>query len=266
MSNDAAVELHTIRHGDGLPVRFVLVHGLASAASMWNGVGAALAERGHGSIAVDLRGHGESPKPDAGYDFDAVVGDLVPILRSLDRPVVAGQSYGGNVAVALAARHPELVSSIVCVDGGAIDLRARFGSLDDALAAMKPPYERFEGIHRDVEEAYLRRAHPDWPESGIRGALAVNETLPDGTIRSRLGWHRHRQIIEAMWHEPPTELFPKIDLPVLFLVASAPMRPGVEAAVEALTDGRAVLLEGAEHDVHAQRPVEVADHLESMLR
>ena len=43
--------------------KFVLIHGLASNARMWDGVGAALAERGYASIAVDLRGHGRSPKP-----------------------------------------------------------------------------------------------------------------------------------------------------------------------------------------------------------
>ena len=259
----STVDLHVIRHGADHPVRFVLVHGLASAASMWDGVGAELAARGIGSIAVDLRGHGESPKPDEGFDFDTVVSDLVPLLEPLDRPVAVGQSYGGNVVVALAARRPDLVRAIVCVDGGAIDLTAVFDSVDDALVAMRPPYEQFEGITRAEEEAHLRRAHPDWPEIGIQGALRVNEVLADGTIRSRLGWSRHSQIIRAMYAEPPTDHFPKIDLPVRFLVASARMRPGVERALEVLADGDAVFLEGAEHDVHAQRPADVAAHLES---
>jgi pimeloyl-ACP methyl ester carboxylesterase len=255
-----------LRFGAEHPVDVVMVHGLASAATMWTGVGLDLAARGIGSVAVDLRGHGESPKPDDGYDFDTVVGDLVPILEACERPpVLAGQSYGGNVVVELAARHPSLVRALCCVDGGAIDLSARMSSLDDALVLMKPPYEQFEGILRSAEEAYLRRAHPDWPETGIQGALAVNEELPDGTIRSRLGWSRHSQIIRAMWSSPPSRLWSRIDVPVLFLVASDRMRDGVEAACAALRDGRAVYLEGAEHDVHAQRPSEVASHIEGLL-
>ena len=257
------MQLHAIRHGDPHPVELVLVHGLASAARMWDGVGTALAERGHGSIAVDLRGHGESPKPDTGYDFATVVADLVPLLAG--RPVVVGQSYGGNVVVELAAAHPELVRAIACVDGGAIDLRQRFRTLDAALTAMRPPYEQFEGITVAEEEAYVRRAHPDWPESGIQGALAVNEHLPDGTIRSRLGWARHRQIIRAMWETPPSRLWSAIEVPVLFLTASERMRPGVEKALAELADGRAVWLEGADHDVHAQQPEVVADHLVTLL-
>lgn len=269
------VQLHTIRHGDPHPVRFVLVHGLASAASLWDGVGAALAGRGHGSIAVDLRGHGESPRPEDGFDFPTVVGDLLPIFRSDgrsgrvfrgDRPLVAvGQSYGGNVVVELAAAHPDLVRAVACVDGGAIDLRDRFASLDDALMAMRPPYELFEGITVAEEEAHLRRMHPDWPESGIRGALAVNEPLADGTIRSRLGWSRHQQLIRAMWDSPPSRLWPAIEVPVLFLIASTMMRSAVEKAVATLPDGRAVWLEGADHDVHAQKPELVAELLETLL-
>jgi pimeloyl-ACP methyl ester carboxylesterase len=252
------LELHTIRHGAAHPVRFVLVHGLSSNARLWDGVGAALAERGIGSIAVDLRGHGESPKPDGGYDYDSVVGDLVPLLQ--DRPVVVGQSYGGNVVVALAARHPELVSGIVCIDGGAIDLRGR-GALEDCVEAMKPPYHLFEGRPYDEHAARVRAMHDGWPESGIAGQLANLEVGPDGGVRARLTWSRHRQIIEAMWHEPPTAHFGSLQVPVLFLMATARMRDGVEAALDALPHGRVVWFEGASHDVHAQHPVAVADEL-----
>ena len=43
---------------------FVLVHGLASNARMWDGVACELADRGHLAVTVDLRGHGRSAKPD----------------------------------------------------------------------------------------------------------------------------------------------------------------------------------------------------------
>jgi pimeloyl-ACP methyl ester carboxylesterase len=253
------VQLHVVRHGASTP-QFVLVHGLASNAHLWDGVGEALAARGFGSIAVDLRGHGRSPKPDDGYDFDSVVGDLVPLLDG--RPVLVGQSYGGNVVVALASRHPRLVSSIVCVDGGAIDLRQRFDTVEEALVAMKPPYELFEGITLEEEETFLRRMHPDWPETGIAGVLAGYE-LVDGLVRSRLTWARHAQIVEAMWNEPPD--FARVDVPVLFITATERMRTGVDAAVAQLRDGRAVFVEGADHDVHAQHPELVAEHLISMV-
>ena len=255
------MELSSIRYGDA-PVQLILVHGLASNARLWDGVGHELARRGLGALAVDLRGHGQSPKPDDGYDFDSVVGDLLPFLD--DAPLVVGQSYGGNVVIHLAARHPDAARGVVCVDGGAIDLRARFPRLDDAVEAMKPPYERFEGTPPDVMEARLRDSMPGAPETWIQGAMACFDVV-DGGVRSRLTWSRHRQIVEAMWHEPTSELFPKVEVPVLFLMASERMRDGVDAALDALPDGRAVWFDGAHHDVHAQRPAEVAEHLIGML-
>jgi pimeloyl-ACP methyl ester carboxylesterase len=253
------VQLRSIRHGEPHPVRFLLVHGLASNARLWDAVGAALAERGQGSIAVDLRGHGESPKPDDGYDFATVTGDLLPFLDG--RPVVVGQSYGGNVVVELAARQPEAVGGVVCIDGGAIDLRSRFGSVDEALAALRPPYEQFEGTALVQQEARLRRGHPDWPDISIRGALAGFEIDGDGGIRSRLRWSRHQQIVRAMWETPPSARWPVIRAPVLFLVASGRMRTAVDAAVAQLATSEAVWFEGADHDLHAQKPDVVADHL-----
>jgi pimeloyl-ACP methyl ester carboxylesterase len=99
---------------------FVLVHGLSSNARMWDGVAADLVADGHRVATVDLRGHGRSSKPDGPYDIPTVADDLAALIDhlALDRPIVAGQSWGGNVAVELAASHPNSIRGIVCVDGG----------------------------------------------------------------------------------------------------------------------------------------------------
>ena len=259
MTDGRAVRLRTIRHGEEHPVDFVLVHGLASCARLWDGVGTVLAARGHGSLAVDLRGHGESPKPDDGYDFDMVAGDLLPFLDN--RPVVVGQSYGGNVVLHLAAAHPDAVGAVACIDGGTIDLAARFASLDDALVALRPPYELFEGTTPAAHEARVRSMHPDWPEISIQAALAALDVDGDGRVRARLSWARHRQIIRAMWETPPSAWWPTVRVPVLFLMANPRGRASVDAAVAALPDARAVWFPGADHDLHAQKPDDVADHL-----
>ncbi len=56
---------------------FLLVHGLASNARMWDGVGEELARLGHPSVAIDQRGHGRASKPDDGYDFGTLTNDLL---------------------------------------------------------------------------------------------------------------------------------------------------------------------------------------------
>lgn len=52
---------------------------------------------------------------------------------------------------------------------------------------------------------------------------------------------------------------------MLFLMASERMRDGVERALAALGDAEAVWFDGADHDLHAQRPDDVADHLIRLL-
>ena len=160
------------------PVAFVLVHGLASNARMWDGVAEALGSCGHAAVSVDLRGHGRSSKPDGPYDMATVADDLDAVISALhlDRPVVAGQSWGGNVAIELAARHPGTVRGLVCVDGGWLEPSAHFEDWEACRAALAPP--RLAGLPAADIEAHLRAAHPDWPEAGIRGRSPTSRSEP----------------------------------------------------------------------------------------
>lgn len=82
---------------DAPPV--VLVHGWAQSGAVFSAqLGSSLAERFR-LVAVDLRGHGESEVPDAGYDDPARWADDVrAVLGYVGRPaVLVGWSYGGLV-------------------------------------------------------------------------------------------------------------------------------------------------------------------------
>ena len=73
----------------------------------------------HRVVAVDLRGHGESARPDDGqYTLDIFADDLAWICGELGlrKPVVVGHSMGGAVTLNLAARHPQLPAAIVMLD------------------------------------------------------------------------------------------------------------------------------------------------------
>ena len=74
----------------------------------------AKALEGHSGIAPDLPGFGASPVPDEVIGADAYADIVAHALDSFDRPpVLVGHSFGGRVAVCLAAKHPEKVGDLV---------------------------------------------------------------------------------------------------------------------------------------------------------
>lgn len=261
------VHLHTlawepVAPDPGAPT-FLLVHGLASNAQLWGGIGSRLASSGHRVVAVDQRGHGLSAKVDDGYDFATLAADLLAVIdaHDLGRPVAVGQSWGGNVVVELAARHGDRVTAIACVDGGAIDLSSQFPDKATMLAALTPP--RLVGMQRADLETGLRQRAAHWPEAGIRGQLANFLRRPDGSVAPHLALDRHLHILDHLWDHHPTERWGAVPVAALLLPVrgslgpAAAKRDAVTAAAEANPRVRVTWLDG-DHDVHAERPDDVA--------
>lgn len=264
----AGVELHVEEWNprDGnLPVAFVLVHGLASNARMWHGVAERLRCLGHTAVAVDQRGHGRSAKPDGPYGVATFVSDLAELLVQLPfrRPAVVGQSFGGNVVIDLAARHPELVGGVACVDGGWIELADRFSTWEECESALAPPV--LDGRRLEELRALFRGLHKDWPEKGIEGLLGSFEVRADGTAAPWLSRSRHLEILRSLWEHRPSQIYPFIRVPVLLLPAvdeggAGTWDEAVDKAVACLPEARLEPLAG-DHDLHAQQPEAVADLL-----
>jgi pimeloyl-ACP methyl ester carboxylesterase len=272
----APIELHAVdwtradAKAELAPV--LLVHGLASNARLWDGVGAALAERGHRVVAIDQRGHGLSDKPDDGYDFTTITDDLLAVLDGLswDQAVVAGQSWGGNVAVELAWRSPDRVLAMAAVDGGFIELSSHFPIWEDCEKALRPP--AMAGLAASTMEGYMRQSHPDWPETGITGAMACFEIGPDGTVKPWLTLARHLQILRALWEHRPHDRLAELAVEALLIPAdggpvdwSRDKRAAVAQAEASNPRVTATWVTG-DHDLHAQHPVVIADLLHGLAQ
>ena len=266
--------------GEGRPV--VLLHGLASTCRIWDFV-APIVAQDFSVIAVDQRGHGDSGKPEAGYDFASVSGDVAALLagRGIERPLVVGHSWGADVALELAVAKPELLRGIVFVDGGTIDASARYDTLDDALAQMAPP--DFRGTTR---EQFLERVRSSGQWATLisqRGQAAEDiimgnfETLEDGTIRAKLSRDNHLRIIEALWEHHPRDLYAHVTCPVLMMPARQRENPdayertlarseSIAAAERLLPRSKTVWLEDSIHDVPVQRPELVAETIREHIQ
>jgi len=88
---------------DGRP-RVLLVHGITSSSRTWWQVGPALAERGYQVLAVDLRGHGGSPRIEDGLGLADLAADVAEtVTQTVGRPVelLVGHSLGALVALEL---------------------------------------------------------------------------------------------------------------------------------------------------------------------
>ncbi|HEX6871418.1 MAG TPA: alpha/beta hydrolase [Micromonosporaceae bacterium] len=257
-----------VRHWQGGPrVPFVLVHGLSSNARLWDAVARELAGAGHAAFAVDLRSHGVSPAAETGYDTATAADDVAAVIEELHLApaVVAGQSWGGNVVVRLAAQRPDLVAALALVDGGWIDLTEQFDTWEQAEAALRPP--AVDGMRGDDLRDRLRGWHPGWSAEAIEATLA-NLREVDGQLERRLSIPRHMSIVRSMWDDPPWRDFAQITTPVLLLPAlsddpavAAPRRAAVEKAAGALARAAVREFVGADHDIHAQHPDLLASEL-----
>ena len=271
----------------GRPV--LLVHGLSSNARLWDLVAVRLAEAGHPVLAVDLRGHGSSagaaddsadPTRTAAADLAAVCSHLARGAPLGDRvangcpsgtpkgalgdgaaPVVAGQSWGGNVVLQLAADRPDLVHGLVLVDGGWLHLGDRFGDLDAAWQALAPP--RLTGLPAARLREGLEQAHPHWSPEAIDATLANFEQLPDGTVRPWLSRERHHAVVASLLAHRPRELYRRVRCRCILLAATSTAGSQPELADEAVRSlpdaSRLEEFPGGDHDLHAQHPDRVAE-------
>jgi pimeloyl-ACP methyl ester carboxylesterase len=109
------VRLHYLAAGTGDPI--ILLHGYAQNSRMWRPLIPLLAKT-HTVIAPDMRGFGQSARPEGGYGKKAMAQDIHALAVSLGftHAQVVGHDIGLMVAYAYAAQYPTEVDRIVLMD------------------------------------------------------------------------------------------------------------------------------------------------------
>ncbi|MGB3353635.1 MAG: alpha/beta hydrolase [Mycobacterium sp.] len=185
--------LHTYRFGPSGPSRVLAIHGLTGHGRRWETL-----FDGHlpevAAVAPDLLGHGRSSW-DAPWTIDANVAGLAALVEAeAAGPVVAvGHSFGGAIALSLAAARPDLISGLVLLDP-AVALNGRWmREIADSMYDS-PDYT-------DREEARAEKADGSWgdvaPDELERELDEHLVHLPSG----RVGWRISIPAMLSYWSE-----------------------------------------------------------------
>jgi pimeloyl-ACP methyl ester carboxylesterase len=97
--------------------RLLLLHGLADSACVWTRLGNYLSNRYH-IVAPDMRGHGDSGKPETGYTFESAIADLEALMAHLNwaDAHILGHSWMGKLAPIWARQNRARFCSMILVD------------------------------------------------------------------------------------------------------------------------------------------------------
>ncbi|MCE5334810.1 MAG: alpha/beta hydrolase [Desulfobacteraceae bacterium] len=233
-----ALRAETARLADGTGMHYetagsgsvpvVLIHGYAMSWVAWERVIAEFAPR-YRLYAVDLRGFGDSDKPEGGYELVRMADDLVEFLDALKIPkaVFVGHSMGGTIAQHIAVRHPGRVLGLV---------------LANSLACNLPPVgisdsvrQRLEGYGTPENNARLLRS--GFPSSFDPENISPEEIERFVQIGLKASSAALRETLEDLFTAPavPGDRFAGLKVPVLIVISTHDRLATFEHAV-ALSD------------------------------
>ncbi len=170
------IKLHYLEWGEAGKPDLLLVHGWTNFAASWTGVAENFRDRYH-IVAPDLRGHGESDKPQTGYRLRDFAEDIRQLIKNLEltKPAYVGHSWGGNIGTILAADSPALISRAFLEDPVYWRMiHAFMTSLPGALARRAKPEAEIraeaqqKGLSKADENLEVYKAHHFSPHALTR--------------------------------------------------------------------------------------------------
>jgi haloacetate dehalogenase len=198
----------------------LLLHGLADHALVWSSLGDYLAKDYH-IVAPDMRGHGESSKPDRNYTFANAIADLEALMDHLgwSSAHVVGHSWTGKLALIWARQSHERLRSIILVDPIFVWtmpnwMKVTFPFLYRVLPFLKGmgPFASYEHALHQARQLNL---YEGWSPLQQQVFQAGIEQKPDGSWGSKFVIPARDQIFEDVMHVAGFTV--PIDIPTLFI-------------------------------------------------
>lgn len=251
------VALHHESVGDGPTL--VLVHGSWSEHTTWQAVAPLLADEFR-VVSYDRRGHSRSERPDVSHTRRDDEDDLAALIETMDGgPAhVVGSSFGGLVALGLAARRPDLFRSVAAHEPPALSILTS-GSRARLVGAVTAVANRVledieagdaEGAARRFTEIAVGPGSWDLIPAGMRAAIvgnapafAAQQRDPHSTVLDVRGLDRlgSRMLLSSGDASPQW------------------LRTIVEELAEQLPSAQMATLAGAGHVPHLTHPVELVE-------
>ena len=253
----------------------VYVHGLGGSATNWTDLAALLGPRASGT-AVDLPGFGRS-RPPSGFDFTpaAHADALLCFLAGRNEAVhLLGNSFGGAVALSVAARRPELVRTLTLVSPAMPDRRPdprRMADLRLALALLPGPIgERARAglaavAPRDRAEQVVRLCFGD---PSVVPEHRLVEAADEIVVRNRQEWAREAgerttkgMVASWWWGASAWALAARVRAPTLVVWGDRDrlVSPRLAArTVATIPRARLLMLPGVGHVAQIEAPETVA--------
>nr|WP_272211567.1 alpha/beta fold hydrolase [Marinicella sp. W31]MDC2877462.1 alpha/beta fold hydrolase [Marinicella sp. W31] len=190
-----------VRIGGSGPL-MLFYHGITANSAVFGPLMDAFSDR-FTTVAVDQRGHGLSDKPETGYDAADYAGDIAALIKTLDMgpAILVGHSLGSRNSVTAAARHPELVRSVVAIDFTPYIEDEVFASLSARVNAGDQAFADTDAI-----VTYLANRYPNIPAPAIRIRAESGYGPADEGLRPsprRPPWPRRPKDCAPIWL-PPT--------------------------------------------------------------
>ena len=252
--------------GEGVPV--LALHGLASSAHWYDIVAPMLRDRFR-IIAPDQRGHGQTTQAKDGYDWHSVASDAIGLLDVLEieKAIVFGHSWGGNVAVGTAAHYPERVNAIVMIDGGFFSPQMLPGATWEAFSQRLAP-RNVSGTRAEFLARISGQLAMCW-NSDVERIVQTMVYERDGQIYDILRPENQAQVIRAMWDDPASNAWPLIKCPSLIVPAGPSAdrantefalnrKRMVNLAAEGIPNCRVNWIPETIHDIGYHKPQELA--------
>ncbi|HEV2239143.1 MAG TPA: alpha/beta hydrolase [Ktedonobacterales bacterium] len=202
------LRFHVVDEGAGAPV--ILLHGFPDTSSVWRHQIPALTAIGLRAIAPDLRGRGQTERPDRveEYALANMVADVAALLDALEigRAHIIGHDWGAAVAWLFASLMPQRVERLVTLSVGHPAVRAK-----PTLDALQKGWYRLLFLFPNAEDI-LRQ--DDWAlfRTLFQGAVDVDRYVADlgqpGALTAGLNWYRANLPPESLARSAPPALPP----------------------------------------------------------